>query len=411
MADGRRRVHQTTASAVPAGPEGGHHALIVVEDVTELADRVADHRRARDQAVDELRERQRAEQALRASEERYRSLFEQSPISVWLSTLDGRVLECNAAHARMFGYEGPDDMKGLPVGALYADPGQRTPLIGRLRATGSVSNEAVKMRRRDGTIIEVLLNMRLLAGGGDDTYIQGTLIDVTEQRQMEARLLEAQKLQAVGRLAGGVAHEFNNLMGVVIGYGEMLLSRPRPPEETSRKVAEMVAAARRAASLTAELLRFARHERPSPQDLDLGAVVVETARFMEHLIGEHIRLETEVAEGLPPVHADRAQVEHVLAALALNARDAMPEGGVLRIGVARGEDGAVTLTVSDTGSGMSPEVMARAFEPFFTTKDVGKGSGLGLASVYGIVQQSAGRIEIDSAPGQGTAVVIHLPAR
>jgi signal transduction histidine kinase len=201
-------------------------------------------------------------------------------------------------------------------------------------------------------------------------------------------------------------------MGVIIGYGEMLLTRPRPPEETARKVAEMVAAARRAAALTAEPLRFARHERPSPQDLDLGAAVVETARFLEHLIGEDIRLQTEVAEGLPPVHADRAQLEHVLASLALNARDAMPGGGVLRIRVARAEDGGqVALTVSDNGTGMAPEVLARAFEPFFTTKDVGKGSGLGLAGVYGIVQQSAGRIEIDSTPGQGTRVVIHLPAR
>ncbi|MBL8753084.1 MAG: PAS domain-containing protein [Planctomycetes bacterium] len=243
----------------------------------------------------------------------------------------------------------------------------------------------------------------------DDGAVLVVVRDVTSRRALEAQLRHSQKLEAVGLLAGGVAHDFNNLLTVVLGNAEEI-GRVADTLQLRGLAAEIADAARRGADLTRQLLAFSRQQALAPEALELGDVVERLAPLLRRLLGRAIVVETASAQPAW-VRADRGQIEQVLMNLAVNARDAMPNGGRLRI--ATGGDavaGAAELEVADTGVGMSAAVRARAFEPFFTTKEVGRGTGLGLATVYGIVQQSGGTVAIDSVPGAGTTVRIRLPA-
>jgi len=235
-----------------------------------------------------------------------------------------------------------------------------------------------------------------------------TARDITEQKKLEEQLRQAQKMEVIGRLAGGVAHDFNNLLTVILGYSTLLLEQTQPGDPFHEGIHVIRATAERAAALTRQLLAFSRKQLLMPAVLDLNAVIRELAPMLHRLIGEDIRLHTDLAENLGQIKADRHQLEQVLMNLAVNARDAMPTGGLLTIQT-RDEGADVVLTVRDTGHGMDEHTHAHLFEPFFTTKEVGKGTGLGLATVYGIVQQSGGRITVDSAPGAGAAFHITLP--
>jgi two-component system cell cycle sensor histidine kinase/response regulator CckA len=278
--------------------------------------------------------------------------------------------------------------------------------------------------RKDGTPFWNALSIAPIRDdAGRLTHFVGVQTDVTARRGLEEQFRQAQKMEAFGQLAGGVAHDFNNLLTIINGYSELLLHRLPPTDPSRELAAEIYKAGERSAALTRQLLAFSRRQVLAPRVLDLNAVVGDTDRMLRRLLGEDLRLATALAPDLWAVRADAGQVEQVLMNLAVNARDAMPTGGRLTIetrnveldaGYARARPGArpgphVLLSVTDTGSGMTPAVKARVFEPFFTTKEPGKGTGLGLATVYGIVQQSGGHVAVYSEVGVGTSVKVYLP--
>jgi CheY-like chemotaxis protein len=239
--------------------------------------------------------------------------------------------------------------------------------------------------------------------------LAGTVLDITDRKNIEAQLLQARKMESIGRLAGGVAHDFNNLLLVINGYVDLVLKRISVSNELYPQIEEIRKAGERAAELTMQLLAFSRKQVLQPKVLSLNEIVGDSDKMLRRIIGEDIELICILDPSLRPVEADPGQLHQVIVNLAANARDAMPDGGKLIIETANTEQG-VSLSVRDTGRGMDPITLEHAFEPFFTTKGLGKGTGLGLATVYGIVRQSAGDIFVESAPGRGATFTVRLPA-
>ncbi len=366
-------------------------------------------------------ERTRTELALRASEERYRLLFERNLAGVYSTTLDGRILDLNEACARMFGYASREEAMTHTLWEISPRATDMEKLIALVEKQKSFTNLEVCLQRIDGRPVWVLANATLVeVETGNSTLIEGTLIDITEPKRLEEQLRQSAKMEAVGRLAGGVAHDFNNLLTAIIGYSDILLEKLPPQSRLRRNATEVKKAGERASSLTRQLLAFSRQQVLAPQVLDLNAVVADMKKMLRRLIGEDIELVAIPEHGLGSVKADPIQIEQVILNLAVNARDAMPNGGKLTIETANVDlDVAdaleqvnvqpgpyVMLAVSDTGCGMDAETKANIFEPFFTTKD--QGTGLGLATVYGVVKQSGGYIWVDSEPGQGTRFKVYL---
>ena len=372
------------------------------------------------------RERRRAEAALREAEAGYSTLVEQAPVGIYRSNPAGRFLSANRALACILGYDSPAELLGLDMTRdVYADPAERQRLLDRDSYTEREYDEVeATWKRKDGRRLTVQLSVRAVRdGSGDVEYYETFVRDVTEQRRLEGQLLQAQKMEAVGRLAGGVAHDFNNLLTVILSYSDLLLE-DLPPEIPDRAdVAEIRKAAVAASSLTRQLLAFSRQQVLEPRVLDVNTVVASTEKLLTRLLGEDVSLTTTLAAALGAVKVDPGQLEQIIMNLAVNARDAMPRGGRLSIETANVEMDEsyvhghplarpghyVMLTVSDTGTGMDAATQARIFEPFFTTKEAGKGTGLGLATVYGIVRQSSGFIWVYSEPGHGTSFKIYLP--
>jgi PAS domain S-box-containing protein len=372
-------------------------------------------------------QRKRAEEALRRAEERYRSIVENAVEGIFQTTPEGGYLSVNPALARMYGYESPQELMSAVTDIahqVYVDPNRRTEFKRLMEEQGVVQNFEYQVYRRDGRKIWLSENARAVRdAGGAVLFYEGTVEDVTEQRELEEQLRQAQKMEAVGRLAGGVAHDFNNLLTVITGNAELLREPVDPDDQQYRHVEQIEKAADRAASLTQQLLAYSRRQVIAPKVLDLNAIVTEMGKMLPRLIGEDIELIVVPNASLGRVRADRGQVEQVLLNLAVNARDAMPQGGKLTIETANvdlGEDYArrhvgvrpgsyVLLAVSDTGHGMDVETQSHIFEPFFTTKEKGKGTGLGLSTVFGIVKQNDGHIWVYSEPGQGTTFKIYLP--
>ena len=260
------------------------------------------------------------------------------------------------------------------------------------------------MRNEDGK----LYGLGLIA-----TDVTEGLRSEEERRELEARLHRVDRLESIGRLAGGIAHDFNNLLAVIRNYAQFLIEDLPEGSQSREDLEQIRRAVDRATSLTRQLLIFARKERSAPQPLQLNEIVGDTERLLRRTLGEDIHLRTRLDPGLPPVELDPGQAEQVLINLALNARDAMPGGGTLTITTRRAdedEDDSVRLAVADTGTGMPPEVADRAFEPFYTSKPEGKGTGLGLAMVYGVITGAGGTVDLQTAEGEGTTVTLSLPA-
>ena len=369
--------------------------------------------------------RKRAEEGLRQREESFHLLFETNPLPMWVfdrQTL--RFLEVNSAAIEHYGYS-RDEFLAMGISDIRPpSDAERVVAAVREEAAAGVRHHTADRRHqvKDGRVIDVEVAAHDIEFGRHP----GRLVvahDVTERKRLESQLLQSQKLEAVGQLAAGVAHDFNNLLNVITGYSELIL-RSLPPEGTDRDRTEQIRrAAERGAGLTRQLLAFSRRQVLEPQVMDLNAALADVQSMLTRLIGEDIKIVTSFDPALGRVFADPGQMEQVLVNLVVNARDAMPAGGTLVLetsnvdldeAYARTHPGStagahVRLAVSDTGHGMDAATISRVFEPFFTTKPRGKGTGLGLATVHGIVRQSGGHVDVYSEPGHGTTFKIYLP--
>jgi PAS domain S-box-containing protein len=369
--------------------------------------------------------RKRNEEALRLSEARYRSQVQSAVYGIYRSSADeDRFLDGNPALVNMLGYESLDELLALKISRdVYVDPTERSALVNEYRRKSLIEGVEVRWKRKDGKNIIVRLSGRpILNAAGQAESFEMIAEDTTEHRALEDQLRQSQKMEAVGRLAGGVAHDFNNLLTVIKGYSELMLDQVQAADPLRAEIEEVKKAADRAAALTRQLLAFSRKQVLAPKVIDLNAVITNVERLLQRLLGEDIELITILHSSLGRVKADPGQIEQVIMNLAVNARDAMPKGGKLTISSANVmldesfiQDSKVAtgpyvlLSVSDTGVGMDAETKSRIFEPFFTTKEQGKGTGLGLSTVYGIVKQSGGYISVYSEPGLGTSFKVYLP--
>jgi two-component system cell cycle sensor histidine kinase/response regulator CckA len=369
----------------------------------------------------DVTEQRRAEAALRESQERYRVLFENVPIGIGLADGHGRVIAFNDAMLRPGGYSRSDIGPRTKVTDFYADAEERRQMLAELSCAGAVRQREVRFRRKDGSSYVGLVSLEPVELEGRP-YVLAMVEDTTARRQLQEQLLRAQKLEAVGRLAGGLAHDFNNLVTVILGCTELALKGVGAEDPRRALLHSVEEAGRRAADLTRQLLAFSRRQVVQPRLVDLSDLVLGFERMLRRFLGENVELVVRPARERWYCQVDPGQLEQVLVNLVLNARDAMPGGGTVTIStgnLAHGGDEArfpqmpagdyIRLAVSDTGVGMTPEVLSQVFEPFFTTKSAGEGTGLGLATCYGIVKQANGFIWARSRVAAGTTVEVLLP--
>ncbi len=362
------------------------------------------------------------QESLRRSESNFRSLVMNAPYGICRCDALGTVHDANPVLVAMFGYDSAAELTGRHLGSLYADAQQWFQTADYFHAGKEFNNLTTECVRKDGAPLVVRITGRPIANGKAGGTFEIFMEDVTETRTLELQLRQAQKMEAIGRLAGGIAHDFNNLLMVISGYSEFLLERLGPDPDLRGPAQEIANATQRATALTRQLLAFSRKQMLAPKVLDLNEVVAENLKMLTRMIGEDIDLVMVPGPGLGAVRADPGQIDQVIMNLAVNARDAMPQGGKLTIetaSVTLDENFARThapltpgdyimLAISDTGVGMDSETQSRIFEPFFTTKGA-KGTGLGLSTVYGIVKQSGGFIFVDSQPERGTAFRAYFP--
>ena len=358
---------------------------------------------------------------LRESEERFRAMFQSAPTAILMLATDGRTLAVNSSTERLLGYA-ESELVGRPTTHLRhpddaAEVGAQLAQVVR----GDIDSFRREARyiRKDGDVVQVQLAVALVRDAdGKPDYVIAMAEDVSEQRRLEEQLRQSQKLEAIGRLAGGVAHDFNNMLTAIGGYTALALEHAPDGSVLRGDLDEIRKATDRAALLTRQLLAFSRKQMLMPELLNLNGVVLELESMLRPLIGEDVRLTTDLDPALGPIEADPGQLHQVVMNLVVNARDAMPDGGAISIETANADVGAnedgiepgryVTLTVRDSGEGIEEATLGQIFEPFFTTKESGKGTGLGLATVYGIVKQSGGYVAVESEVGTGSAFTIYL---
>jgi two-component system cell cycle sensor histidine kinase/response regulator CckA len=373
----------------------------------------------------DISERKLIEDALRRSEASYRSFVENAPFGIVRTTPDGQIVQANPALVKMLGYSSEQEVLGLHMATdVYRYAEERPEATAWSQRQESVQGVEVDWKHKDGRPFTIRCDAHVVRDGeGNLEYLEGFIEDISERRAMEMQLRQGQKMEAIGRLAGGIAHDFNNLLGVIIGYSDLVSEQIGPDSPLHNPVEQIKKAGDRASALTRQLLAFSRQQVLETKVLNLNKIVAEMANMLPPLLGEDIELQTSLAPLLGQVKADQGQIEQVIMNLAVNARDAMPGGGRLSIEtrnacldeefVSRhrptipGE--YVMLVVSDTGSGMDAQTQAHIFEPFFTTKEQGRGTGLGLATVYGFVKQSGGYVWVQSEPGMGSTFTIYLP--
>jgi PAS domain S-box-containing protein len=364
------------------------------------------------------------EQALRRSEARYRSLVQSSVYGIYRSSLEGKFLDVNPALTAILGYESAEEVLALdPRREVFVNPDDQVRLMEEFRRTGRMDGIEVRWKRKDGRAVTVRISGRAVSSADEPAdVLEAIAEDVTERRILEDEFRQAQKMEAVGRLAGGIAHDFNNLLMVIGGYTEVMLAEMEPGHPLEVKARAVQQASDRATMLTRQLLAFSRKQLLELKVVDVNTVVEDMERLLRPLIGEDVELRTKLASDAGHTRADAGQLEQVLMNLVVNSKDAMPNGGRILIETANvsrdnAHDGEqafirpgeyVMLSITDNGQGMDKETQSRIFEPFFTTKEKGKGTGLGLSTVYGIVKQSGGYVVVHSELGQGTTFNIYL---
>jgi PAS domain S-box-containing protein len=374
----------------------------------------------------------RTAEALQEGEERFRVIFDQAAVGIAQVAPDGHLLRINQKYCDIVGYSAAELINGGLQAITHPDDLALDSEYIRRALAGELRSYSMDKRhsKKDGTSIWVTVTNTLVCypSGAPRYFISvvqdiSVIQDISERKHLQEELLQAQKMEAIGRLAGAVAHDFNNLLTIITGYCGMILGRIQDDDATRHEIGEIKIAGERAAALTAKLLAFSRRQVAKRKVTNLNSVMIDTQEMLKRLIGEDIDLAVNVEPGLGLVRVDEVQIGQVLMNLAVNARDAMPQGGTLMItwsnvlleeeytrqhvGVLPGR--YVLLSVQDTGCGMDAETQARMFEPFFTTKEQGKGTGLGLSTVYGIVKEYEGHLEVDSAVGTGTTIKIYLP--
>jgi PAS domain S-box-containing protein len=402
--DGTWRTLESTASVIRNAKGGPEKFVIVNRDITE---------------------RKLALEALRLADADFRSVVEDAPYGIYRTNSGGQLFRVNPALQKILGYDDSAELLRANLELqIFRSGMEYRRLFELLNRVDDFKDVEAEWKRKDGTPITVLCSGRRIArSDGQPVYFEMFVEDITEKRILERQLRMTGKMEAVGRLSGGIAHDFNNLLGVIIGYSQVLKRALGPESPLTEHAIEIEKAGDRAAALTRQLLAFSRQQILTPTVLNLNDLVVDMQKMLPRLIREDIAVSTALDQELHSVRADRNQIEQVIMNLAVNALDAMPEGGRLRIDTknvrldelyARSHPGAkpgeyACLSVTDSGTGIDSETIAHIFEPFFTTKELGKGTGLGLATVYGIVKQSGGYVWVDSEPGKGADFQVFLP--
>ena len=390
-----------------------------------VQERTAELAQANEALRAEIAERRRAESALRESEERYRALFERSTDAIYITSREGKFVDLNQSGLDLFGYT-REELAELNTQQLYVDPADRARFQQEIEQKGSVRDYEVKLHRKDGTKLDCRLASTVRrANDGNILGYQGIIHDLTERKRLEGQIRQQDQMAALGRLAGGIAHDFNNVLMAIILYTGLLLKEPDLHPDLAPDLESILDEAQEAAQLVQQILDFSRRSPIETRLVSMRALTRESVDFLQRILPETIHLRLEMGPDRYMVNADPSRLHQILINLATNARDAMPEGGELRIALSRvqvraGEEPPVAgmpagewvcQAVSDTGTGIAPEVMPHLFEPFFTAKPRGQGTGLGLAQVYGIVKQHRGHIGVETEVGRGTTVRIYLPAQ
>ncbi len=376
-------------------------------------------------SIVDITSRKRAEKALRDSDARYRGLVNNTTYGIfWAEESEGKLLDVNPALARMLGYASPEELLNVRfTSQFYCDPASQEKIVAEYMKHGQVS-ATVEWKRKDGRIISVRMNGRKTTGADGESECAEVMVeDVTERTALEKQLVQAQKFEAIGQLAGGVAHDFNNMIGAILGWADLGIEETELGSRLHRHFTKVRQQAERAAALTRQLLAFARRQILEPRDIDLNKTVLETLSLLEKVLGSNIEIKANLSPDLAVIRADPTHLEQVLMNLCINARDAMPQGGSLLIETSSvtldqqfcalqplaHPGGYALLSVTDTGTGMDAATLDRIFEPFFTTKELGKGTGLGLATVYGVVRQHGGFVHVYSEPGVGSNFRAYFP--
>ncbi len=385
----------------------------------ELQDRLEEVEGKRKELEENNRLMARLLEDLKESEQKYRGLVDNALVGIFRSSTDDRFLYVNDALVKIFGCESADELLSTPISSRYKKPEDRQFLLDTLKEKGKLPYYEIRILTPSGQLKTLAASVVLQNG-----IISGVNVDITEQKNLEEQLRQAQKMEAIGVLAGGIAHDFNNILSAILGFAELLRMRMTADTKSRTYIDQILKASERASQLTHSLLAFSRKQVMTISEVDLNDLVAKLGKLLVRVIGEDIELRTVLQPKSTPIMADGGQIEQIIMNLATNARDAMPNGGILTIvsGLeevdqafceARGCETPgryALLTVSDTGTGMDEDTRKRIFDPFFTTKETGRGTGLGLAMVYGIVHQHSGFIDVESEFGKGTTFRVYLPA-